>query len=74
MPDLIIIKDYINEWMSSPGGDANFEMTKAADTVITATSTATATTPDSSVKNEKKKKVQLIMFIFGFSVVFLFVI
>lgn len=82
MWDLIIIKDYINEWMSSPGGDANFEMTKADDTFITtiATATATATTtttttnPDSSVKNEKKKKVRLIMFIFGFFCCVFFVI
>ncbi|KAM5577334.1 type I inositol polyphosphate 5-phosphatase 5 [Rosa sericea] len=42
--------------MSSPGGDANLDMTKATDTVIITSDTATATTPDSSVKNEKKKK------------------
>ncbi|XP_062009391.1 type I inositol polyphosphate 5-phosphatase 5 isoform X2 [Rosa rugosa] len=40
--------------MSSPGGDANLDMTKATDTVIITSDTAT--TPDSSVKNEKKKK------------------
>ncbi|KAL6222954.1 hypothetical protein ACLB2K_006344 [Fragaria x ananassa] len=50
--------------MSSHGGDANFDMTKAADAVVstsatattTATPTATPTTPDGSVKNENKKK------------------
>ncbi|PRQ48832.1 putative inositol-polyphosphate 5-phosphatase [Rosa chinensis] len=40
--------------MSSPGGDANLDMTKATDTVIITSDTAI--TPDSSVKNEKKKK------------------
>ncbi|KAL6225219.1 hypothetical protein ACLB2K_004070 [Fragaria x ananassa] len=50
--------------MSSHGGDANFDMTKATDAVVstsatattTVTPTATPTTPDGSIKNEKKKK------------------